>query len=115
MLDSLTTGYHQLLLNKNYPIRFRHVDLRLDKVVFADGTVWYKSYYFHRDPNNPQRYIRDKHFQKGAKQENLRPGTLLRQAKSGPATLASKKLHAKLSQLLRDRSLPLRYSAQTRS
>jgi hypothetical protein len=54
----------EVLLNNNYPIRFRHVDLRLDKVVFADGTVWYKSYYFYRDPNNPRRYIRDKHFQK---------------------------------------------------
>jgi len=85
----------EVLLNNNYPIKFRHVDLRLDKVVFADGTVWYKSYYFYRDPNNPQRYIRDKHFQKGAKYENLKPGTLLRHAKSGPATLDFEKTACK--------------------
>jgi hypothetical protein len=57
----------EYLLTGNYPTRFRHVDVRLDKVAFADGTVWYKSYYFYRDPNNPQRFIRDKYFQKGAK------------------------------------------------
>jgi len=50
----------ELLLINNYPTRFRHVELRLDKVVFADGTVWYKSYNFYRDPNNPQRFIRIK-------------------------------------------------------
>lgn len=50
----------ELLLINNYPTRFRQVEVRLDKVVFADGTVWYKSYYFYRDPNNPQRFIRIK-------------------------------------------------------
>ena len=71
----------EVLFHNDYPIRFRHVDLRLDKVVFADGTVWYKSYYFYRDPNNPQRYIRDKHFQKVQSMKIQEPGTLLRQAK----------------------------------
>jgi hypothetical protein len=52
------------LLNNNYPLAFRHVDVRLDRVVFADGVVWYKSYYFYRDPSDPNRFIRDKSFHK---------------------------------------------------
>ena len=39
----------EVLFNKITRLDFRHVDLRLDKVVFADGTVWYKSYYFFGD------------------------------------------------------------------
>jgi len=77
----------QMLLTDNYPTIFRHVDVRLDKVIFADGTVWYKSYYFYRDPNNPKRFIRDKYFQKGAKYENVKPGTVFKQANFGPPTL----------------------------
>jgi hypothetical protein len=66
-----------LLLDDNYPIKFHHVDVRIDKVVFADGQVWYKSYLFYRDPNNPDRFIRDKEFKKGAKYEEIEPGTIL--------------------------------------
>ena len=49
-----------LLLENDYPISFRNVDVRIDRVVFADGQVWFKSYLFYRDPNNPNRFIRDK-------------------------------------------------------
>jgi len=51
--------FKEVLLNNNYPTAFRHVDVRLDKVIFADGVLWYKSYYFLRDPSNPNRFIRD--------------------------------------------------------
>jgi hypothetical protein len=50
----------EILLNNNYPTSFRHVDVRIDRVVFADGLVWYKSYYFRRDPSDPKRFIRDR-------------------------------------------------------
>jgi len=77
----------EILLNNNYPIAFGHVDVRLDKVVFADGRVWYKSYYFYRDPLNPNRFIRDKSFKKGEKPESARPGTALKQKNSDPPAL----------------------------
>lgn len=83
------------LLNNNYPMVFRHVDVRLDKVVFADGVLWYKSYYFHRDPSDPNRYIRDKYFQKGGKPERVRPGTSLKRKISGPPTLDFEKVSCK--------------------
>lgn len=67
----------ELLLNNNYSTVFSHVDVRLDKVVFADGLVWYKSYYFYRDPSDPKRFIRDKSFEKGGKYEGVRPGVAL--------------------------------------
>lgn len=77
----------EILLSNNYPTAFRHVDVRLDKVVFADGLIWYKSYYFYRDPSNPNRFIRDKAFEKGGKHESVRPGAALRQKNSDPPTL----------------------------
>lgn len=46
------------LLNSDYPISYRNADVRLDKVLFADGELWYKGQLFYRDPNNPQRYKR---------------------------------------------------------
>ena len=44
------------LLNYDYPISFRNADVRLDRVVFADGQVWYKGQFFYRDPKNPNRF-----------------------------------------------------------
>ena len=87
LADEAYDKLKQMLLTDNYPTIFRHVDVRLDKVVFADGTVWYKSYYFYRDPNNPKKFIRDKYFQKGAKYENVKPGAVFNHANSGPTTL----------------------------
>ena len=49
-----------LLVENDYPLSFRYVDVRIDNVVFADGQMWYKSYLFYRDPNNPNRFIRDR-------------------------------------------------------
>ena len=56
--------FKEYLLDSDYPARFRHVTVQLDTVVFADGTLWYKSYYFYRDPKNPNNFVRDKYFQK---------------------------------------------------
>ena len=56
--DKLKEG----LLSIDYPLKFHHVDVRVDKVVYADGQVWYKGYYFRRDPSNPNRFIRDRSF-----------------------------------------------------
>lgn len=44
----------------NYPLKFRHVELRIDAVAFADGTLWRKGSMFIRDPNNPDKWIRDR-------------------------------------------------------
>jgi hypothetical protein len=55
------------LSNDNYPLKFHHVDVRVDKVIFADRELWYKSYYFYPDPCNPSKYIRDKYFLQAAK------------------------------------------------
>lgn len=78
----------EILLNSNYPTTFRHVDVRIDRVVFADGLVWYKSYYFRRDPSDPNRFIRDKPSGKGEERGSIKPGTSLpqKQAKN-PSTL----------------------------
>jgi len=73
----------EILINNNYSTVFGHVDVRLDRVVFADGLVWYKSYYFYRDPSDPNRFIRDKSFKKGGKYEGVSPGAALRQKPSG--------------------------------
>jgi len=95
LTDEEHENLKELLLNNNYPIVFGHVDVRLDKVVFADGVVWYKSYYFYRDPSNPNRFIRDKSFKKGEKNEGVRPGTAFKQKDSGPATLGFEKVSCK--------------------
>lgn len=76
----------EILINNDFPMVFHHVDVRLDKVIFADGVLWYKSYYFFRDPSNPNRYIRDKYFKKGERQ-NVRSGAAIRTKKSNPPTL----------------------------
>lgn len=36
-------------------------DLQLDCFVFADGQVWNKGSIFYRDPNNPNRFVLNKH------------------------------------------------------
>ena len=95
LTDEAYDELKQMLLTNNYPMIFRHVDVRLDKVVFADGTVWYKSYYFYPDPNNPKRFIRDKYSQKGARYENVKPGTVFKQANPGPNALDFEKSSCK--------------------
>jgi hypothetical protein len=76
----------EILLNNNYPTSFRHVDVRIDRVVFADGLVWYKSYYFRRDPSDPKRFIRDRPSGKLEERKSIKPGLPQK-----PATL----LHSK--------------------
>jgi hypothetical protein len=49
------------LARANYPRKFQHVELRIDAVLFADGTLWRKGYIFVRDPNDPGKWIRDKY------------------------------------------------------
>ena len=67
-----------LFVHNNYPTVFHNVELRLDKVVFADGLVWYKGRHFFRDPSDPNRFIRDKSFEEREKRESVRPGTALK-------------------------------------
>ena len=92
---------NEIFLSNNYPTTFRHVDVRLDKVVFADGAVWYKSYYFYRDPSDPNRFIRDKYFKKGEKHESVRPGTALKRKTQVLLHSTSKNCHAKLNHRVR--------------
>jgi hypothetical protein len=75
----------EILLNNNYPTSFRHVDVRIDRVVFADGLVWYKSYYFRRDPSDPKRFIRDRPSGKLEERKSIKPG--LPQKPANPSTL----------------------------
>src|SRR6185503_12498769 len=49
------------LARARYPRKFQHVELRIDAVLFADGTLWRKGYIFVRDPNDPTKWIRDKY------------------------------------------------------
>ena len=46
------------LASTNYPLKFRHVELRVDAVLFADDTLWRKGSMFLRDPNDPGKWIR---------------------------------------------------------
>ena len=66
-----------LLVKNNYPPSFHQVDVCVEAIQFDDGELWYKSYIFYRDPYDPNRYVRDKFFQKGGKYENIKPGTFL--------------------------------------
>ena len=59
------------LARANYPRKFQHVELRIDAVLFADGTLWRKGYIFVRDPNDPTKWIRDKYLAEAkAQKEN---------------------------------------------
>ena len=82
----------EILLNNNYPTTFRHVDVRIDRVVFADGLVWYKCYYFRRDPTDPNRFIRDKPSGKGEERALIKPGTSVRQKQANPSTVDFEKV-----------------------
>lgn len=66
------------LIANNYPLRFRHVEVVIDGVLFSDGLFWQKGSNFYRDPLNPEKWIRDKEFMKGGKYENMKPIGLLR-------------------------------------
>ena len=66
-----------MLVNDKYPTSFRNVDVCVEAIQFDDGELWYKSYLFYRDPYNPDRYVRDKYFQKGGQYEGIKPGTIL--------------------------------------
>lgn len=58
------TRLRQMLLRENYPLKFKQAEVAIERVFFSDGMMWYKSYYFLRDPDNPNRWLRDKHFKK---------------------------------------------------
>lgn len=59
------------LARANYPRKFQHAELRIDAVLFADGTLWRKGYIFVRDPNDPTKWIRDKYLAEAkARKEN---------------------------------------------
>ena len=66
-----------LLSADKYPLSFHQVDVCVQGVQYDDGELWYKSYIFYRDPYNPNRYVRDKYFNKGGKYEGIKPGTIL--------------------------------------
>jgi hypothetical protein len=60
--DSAYLMLKEGLARSNYPQKFRHLELRIDAVLFADGTLWRKGYMFVRDPNDPTKWIRTKYF-----------------------------------------------------
>jgi len=57
------------LARANYPKKFQHVELRIDSVLFLDGTLWRKGYIFVRDPNDPTKWIRHKYLAKARKEK----------------------------------------------
>jgi hypothetical protein len=48
----------QLLGQSGYPAIIKHIDIVLDDIGFADGTLWRAGTMHKRDPNNPGKWIR---------------------------------------------------------
>lgn len=55
--DSEYEGLRSFLQRLNYPASIRHLVLRVEDVVFDDGTMWHAGMLLRRDPDHPDRWI----------------------------------------------------------